>query len=176
MAKSAHTRSIERERFEDFFRAHYDRLFQYVARRSPSARVDDVVAGTFVVAWKKFAEVDNPSLPWLYRIASFEMKNSARFARRHSRDVDLDASLFLVAPEHESVDSGPVLEAIVKLSQADQEVLRLIHWEELTRDEVAMVLNLTVNATNVRYHRALARLEWLLMPSQTYPPSEGVHQ
>jgi RNA polymerase sigma-70 factor (ECF subfamily) len=162
MAKSAHTSSIERERFEDFFRAHYDRLFQYVARRSPSARVDDVVAGTFVVAWKKFAEV--------------EMKNSARFARRHSRDVDLDAFHFLVAPEHESIDPGPVLEEIAKLSQADQEVLRLVHWEELTRDEVAMVLNLTVNATNVRYHRALARLELQLPPSPTYPPSEGVHQ
>src|ERR1035441_10005237 len=75
--------------FEVFFRAHYERLSLYVARRVPSAGVDDVVAASFVVTWKKFAVVESPSLPWLFRIASYEVANHRRTARRFQGNVTL---------------------------------------------------------------------------------------
>ena len=51
--------------------------------------VDDVVAASFVVTWKKFAVVESPSLPWLFRIASYEVANHRRTARRFQGNVTL---------------------------------------------------------------------------------------
>jgi RNA polymerase sigma-70 factor (ECF subfamily) len=153
------------ERFEDFFREHYQRLFQYVARRVPNAQVDDVVASSFMVAWRKFEQSSNPALPWLFRIASYEISNQRRSQRKSDNVVSFD-----IVGEHLSmspstdVNDVEINAALSRLSDADQEILRLIHWDSLTRAEAAEVLRLTPNATNVRYHRALQRLHDQMPP------------
>ncbi len=152
--------------FEVFFRAHYERLSLYVARRVPSAGVDDVVAASFVVAWKKFAVVESPSLPWLFRIASYEVANHRRTLRRFAGNVTLE--LVGDAPTRggtDEFDGSQVISAMQRLSGFDQEILRLIHWEGLTRSEAAEVLDLTTNAVNVRHHRALQRLSQQIAPA-----------
>lgn len=152
--------------FEVFFRAYYERLSLYVARRVPSAGVDDVVAASFVVAWKKFAVVESPSLPWLFRIASYEVANHRRTLRRFAGNVTLE--LVGDAPTRggtDKFDGSQVISAMQRLSGFDQEILRLIHWEGLTRIEVAEVLDLTTNAVNVRHHRALQRLSQQIAPA-----------
>ena len=162
--------------FEVFFREHYERLAQYVGRRVPASRVDDIVSATFVVAWKKFRKVDCPSLPWLFRIASFEVKSSDRAARRGGNTLSVEVIQNRADGGGDTFDATPVLAALSKLSTSDQEILRLVHWDDLTRPEVAEVLDLTVNAVNVRYHRALSRLEQLMSPSVSSPKPEGVPQ
>ena len=157
-----------RQPFEVFFRANYPRVYQYVGRRVPRSRVDEVVAATFVVAWKKFRSVDDPSLPWLFRVASFEVRSAGRAARRSSNTVSFDLVGDIAAPTQVEVDDTEMLAALDRLSVADREVLRLIHWDDLARQEAAEVLGVTVNTLNVRHHRALARLEQQ-MPSVTAP-------
>lgn len=51
-----------------------------------------------------------------------------------------------------------VHEALARLSPADQEVLRLTAWEELTVDELAVTLGCGRSAAAMRLHRARARL------------------
>jgi RNA polymerase sigma-70 factor (ECF subfamily) len=152
--------------FEVFFRAHYERLSLYVARRVPSAGVDDVVAASFVVAWKKFAVVESPSLPWLFRIAGYEVANHRRTLRRVAGNVTLE--LVGDAPMLDGTDEfdgSPVISAMQRLSGFDQEILQLIHWEGLTRSEAAEVLDVTTNAVNVRHHRAIQRLSQQMSPT-----------
>ncbi len=48
--------------------------------------------------------------------------------------------------------------AFSQLGESDQEVLRLVFWEDLERTEAAELLGCSVNALNVRVHRALERL------------------
>ena len=48
------------------------------------------------------------------------------------------------------------------LDPADREVLSLRHFEQLTNNEVAHVLQLSAAAASVRYFRALKRLRPLL--------------
>jgi len=43
------------------------------------------------------------------------------------------------------------------LSPADQELLRLVAWEELANQQIAAVLGITPNAVAIRLHRARAR-------------------
>jgi RNA polymerase sigma-70 factor, ECF subfamily len=146
------------DRFEVFFREHYSRVFQYVARRVPNAQVDDLVAASFVVAWRKFEKAAHPTLPWLLRIASYEISNHRRLTRKWNDVVSFEVSGEPSLSTSSDIDDTDVITALSRLSHSDQEILRLIHWDALTRAEVAHVLRLTPNATNVRYHRALRRL------------------
>jgi RNA polymerase sigma-70 factor (ECF subfamily) len=52
--------------------------------------------------------------------------------------------------------------ALKTLSELDQEVLALRHFEELSNTETAEVLQLTEQAASIRYVRALARLKDIL--------------
>jgi RNA polymerase sigma-70 factor (ECF subfamily) len=150
------SRASDRRRFEAFYRQNFGSISRYVARRLPDDSHDDVVSKTFVVAWKKFDRVLEPSLPWLYRIASFEVLYERR--RLAGERIATNAEE-LVGPETiASDDTDEVAAALRQLSDHDAELLHLIYWEELSRAEVALVLGCTVNTVNVRYHRAIERV------------------
>lgn len=142
--------------FESFYREHYDAISRYVARRVPASSHDEVVAATFVIAWRKFAEVSDPSLTWLYRVASYEVAHEHRRIGRqpHVGEIN-DLHLIDSSPLEEVFD---VSRAFSELSESDAELLRLVYWENLSRSEIAEVLSTSVNAVNVRYHRAIERL------------------
>jgi len=53
------------------------------------------------------------------------------------------------------------------LSPADQEVLRLVAWEELGNQAIAAVLGITPNAVAIRLHRARARFAEALAREST---------
>ena len=55
-----------------------------------------------------------------------------------------------------------VQEALNNLDAIDREVLALRHFEQLGRDEVALVLGIGQDAAAKRYFRALKRLKDLL--------------
>ena len=52
--------------------------------------------------------------------------------------------------------------AIQQMSEIDQEILALRHFEELTNKEVAEVLGIEVKAASIRYVRALKRLQEIM--------------
>ena len=115
-----------------------------------------MVAAAFVVAWRKFATVTSPSLAWLYRIASYEVAHERRRLGHQPRFTELDdLSLIDTVPLDEVFD---VSKAFSQLSESDGELLRLVYWENLSRTDIAEVLGTSVNAVNVRHHRALDRL------------------
>ena len=51
-----------------------------------------------------------------------------------------------------------ILDALGRLRPADAEVLRLWAWEDLGPAEIAEALQISVNAANLRLHRARQRL------------------
>lgn len=162
-------------RFEAFYRENYERVSLYVARRVAKASVDDVVSASFTVAWKKFSKSRSPSLPWVYRIASYEVSNHHRNIRRHTRVTTLIQTGELPNElDGTEFDGSDVVSAMHRLSENDREVLRLIHWEGLSRKEAAEVLEMSVNAVNVRYHRALKRLDDQMTPTRS--PRNNIHE
>jgi RNA polymerase sigma-70 factor, ECF subfamily len=158
------------ESFEAFFREHYSNLWRYVARRVPQSKADDVVSASFIVAWEKYSSIESPSLPWLIRIASYEIANARRKQSRERRNCVSIVQDELTAPIRDDFDGTRVRNAMATLSDTDQEILRLILWDELSREDIAQILNLSTNAVNVRYHRALQKLERsIVMPQHLYP-------
>ncbi len=59
--------------------------------------------------------------------------------------------------------SDQLIEALETMSPIDREILALRHFEELSNNEVAQVLNINSKAASIRYVRALARLKKLLL-------------
>jgi RNA polymerase sigma-70 factor (ECF subfamily) len=162
--------------FESFFRENYAFLWRYVARRVHRAKVDDVVSASFMVAWEKYSTIARPSPAWLVRIASFEVANAWRKEGRERRLVERAQFEKPAALSRDEFDGSAVLSAMATLGEIDQEILRLVLWEELPRDVIAVVLGLSRNAVNVRFHRALQNVERLIaLPNRLYPVKEDPH-
>ena len=64
-------------------------------------------------------------------------------------------------------------QALVRLSELDQEVLALRHFEELSNAETAEALGIDPKAASVRYFRALRRLKGVLEKLSAFKPPES---
>jgi len=150
-------RALSGRDFETFYNEHYGAISRYVGRRLPPSSHDDVVAATFVVAWRKFDSTPDPSLAWLYRIASFEVAHERRRLSRPAYTSEMhDLGLTDDLPLEDVID---VSTAFTQLSERDAEILRLLYWDQVSRPDAAKIIGCSVNALNVRCHRALQRLE-----------------
>lgn len=166
--------------FADLYHRHFDAVRDYCRRRLASDVVDDVVAETFLTAWRRLDDVPsgNTARLWLYRVAYRVIGHSWRSTARRRR---LDARLRLVAPgpaaaADESViasaDRRRVLDAAGRLNHTDAEVLRLTAWEQLSVGDIAAVLEIAPNAVKQRLHRARRNLarEYRRLDGQSTTP------
>jgi RNA polymerase sigma factor (sigma-70 family) len=148
---------------EDFRRVwteHHRAVLAYALRRTGQrADAEDVVAGTFAVAWRRFADApeDELRLAWLYAIAARVLANQRRSLRRLAA---LRSRLRALPAESraEGSDLPEVVAALQQLRREDQEILRLAAWEGLSTRELATALDCTENAASIRLHRARQRL------------------
>jgi RNA polymerase sigma factor (sigma-70 family) len=157
----------ERERrFRLIYQSHYSAVSAYARRRSPDGDVaQDVVSETFLVAWRRLADVPTGSdtLPWLYGVARRVIANQRR---GNQRRTDLSSRLAREWQPGQEIDAGvisgderrSVLEAMGRLRESDQEILRLNTWEELSHREIAVVVGCSEATVAVRLHRARNRL------------------
>jgi RNA polymerase sigma factor, sigma-70 family len=148
-----------RLRFEQVAPALIGELRRYLARRTDSATAEDVLSDTLLVCWRRFDELPDPPLPWAYAVARNCLANAERSRRRRGR---LLARLAVVDPPDPVAAPEPsdasVTDALARLRPDDAEVLRLWAWEDLGPAEIAEVLRISVNAANLRLHRARRRL------------------
>jgi RNA polymerase sigma factor (sigma-70 family) len=150
------------ERFTTLYRQHHAQLRGFAQRRVGSAWADEVVAETYLVAWRRITDVPELAVPWLYRVALFEIAN---LRRRQAKNVRLGHALRHSNPPGESDDNTDTTELLRAVARAfgtlkprDQEILRLAAWEHLTMTDGAAVLGCSVSAYRMRLHRARARL------------------
>ncbi len=151
-------------RFTEVFEAQYAAVLAYARRRSRlEADAQESAAETFMVAWRRFDELrdERVMLPWLYAVARRVIANRRRGEARRNRLLDRLAAFLpraAPAPSVNEVDLDPVLWALARLSEGDQELLRLIAWEGLSNGEAALVLRCSPANVSVRLHRARNRL------------------
>ena len=162
-------------RFQRLFDAHYRLVMAYALRRARSeADAHDVVAESFAVVWRRLDALpeDDAIVPWLYGVARRCLANQRRQDARRSRLSERLAehpTLCEEVPENAEASDHvlAVRAALARLRPADQEILRLVTWEELSHREVAVALGISLNAVAIRFHRARRRLERILL-------SEGI--
>jgi RNA polymerase sigma-70 factor, ECF subfamily len=114
--------------------AHADLVFAYAARRLGPERAEDVVADTFVVAWRNRTRRPQRELPWLYGVARKVIRD------RYRSEVRWERLLQRVGPAvPRAVDSVAsrasaavaANQALAALNETDRETLLLVSWEGL---------------------------------------------
>lgn len=152
----------DQERFRRLYDDNYGPLMGYALRRTPADDASDVVAETFLIAWRRLSEVpdgDRGRL-WLYGTARRVLANHARSSVRRRKLGERLGALAVedVAGVREAAPEwAPVARAFNRLTGTDQELLLLAGREQLDAAQIAEVLGTTRGAVRVRLHRARAR-------------------
>ena len=183
----------------DRHRAALRRLVDLRMDRALVRRVDasDIVQDVMVEANRRLEEyLKNPGMPfhlWLRHMARdrlIDAHRRHRVAERRSLDReqplvarhDLDRSTLELAAQLCDQELTPAAaatwhelqrrfqQAVERLEEQDREIVLMRHFEEMSNQEVAEVLNLSAAAASMRYLRAMRRLRAML--SEAQPPSE----
>ena len=156
------------DRFRTFYTAHFEALLGYAVRRvDQPADAADVVADTFLVAWRRRATLppgDEARL-WLYGVARKSLANHHRGDRRRDRLGqrlrERLAETSVIDPAVDLAERDAVRHALARLPELDREVLTLTVWEGLEPREIAEVLRLPAATVRQRLSRARTRLRAL---------------
>ena len=157
--KSRKDRPDAEAHLELIFRRHYFDVAAYVRRRAEPALVDDVVAETFLVAWRRLDDIPAEARPWLLGVARKTLATQRRSATRRRLLVAKlnETGQRPVHTDDPATDAG-IADALAQLSENDREAITLIAWDGLTPREAAAVIGQSPVAFRVRLHRAKRRL------------------
>lgn len=148
-------------RFEALYDQYYGRVLAYVLRRTTSAAAQDVVADTFLVAWRRLDRLSDEPLPWLLGVARKALANQRRTQRRQNAVIDELRAKNQLTGVLEAIDVGEVdavTKAVNRLSELDRELLKLVVWDGVSTKEAARVVGISHVACRVRLHRTRRRL------------------
>ncbi len=113
-------------RFENLFACHHDDVLRYFVRRLDiRADAADLVAETFLIAWRRLDGVpDGEVLPWLYGVARRVLSNHYRGETRRHGLADRLRDDLRTAPATEPAASElhHAAESFRQLSETDREV------------------------------------------------------
>jgi len=155
-------RSHAERRFRALFDTHRRLVLGYALRRvDEPADAADVVADTFLIAWRKLGDVPEgeAARAWLLGVARRVLANQRRGERRRSGLADrlareLESAPVLIPTERDLM----VRRALESLSGDDRELLLLAGWEGLAPSEIAVATGTLAVTVRSRLHRARRRL------------------
>jgi RNA polymerase sigma factor (sigma-70 family) len=160
------------ECFAVLFDRHAPALYRYVARRLGRDACDDLVAETFMVAFRRRDSYDAAhadARPWLYGIATKLIWRHCRDEVRHLQAI----ARLQVNPAPEPVEDavagrvtaqalrGVLLSALARLPAAQRDVL-LLAASGLTHDEIATALGVRPGTVGSRLSRGRRVLQQAL--------------
>ena len=167
VASATDTQSAQRERdadraFEASVAPLVPLLLRYFARRvAPTDDAADCTSETLLALWRhrsRLPESDNERRAWAYGIARKVLSNHRRGrVRRATADDALRAAAAVPVPPIPD-EAFTAAEALKLLSLRDQELIRLIIWEELSVADAGRSLGIRPGTARTRYSRALTRL------------------
>ncbi|MER5621687.1 RNA polymerase sigma factor [Streptosporangium sp. NPDC002544] len=172
----------ESERFSAIFDTYFGEIHRYVAQRLGTDAAEDIVAETFLTAFRKRAQYD-PSRAgvraWLYGIATnligrhrrVEVR-TLRALGRHGPDPDTPGHEEHVAVRVSAESLRPSLAAaLAGLHQRDRDVLLLVALAGLSHEEIATALGIPYGTVGSRLNRARKKLRATL--GETNPMLES---
>lgn len=161
------TRSLDDpEVFAELYDRHAAGLHRYVLRRLGDTLADDIVAETFLIAFRQRDQYDGgrrEARPWLYGIAANLIGGHRRTERRAYRALARTGVDPVAESYADAVDSqvtaaqtarGPLAAALRSLSEGDRHVLLLVAWADFSYEQVAEALGIPLGTVRSRLNRA----------------------
>ena len=158
----------EPEIFAELYDRHAPPIHRYVSRRLGDGLADDVVAETFLAAFRarQRYDLERPDArPWLYGIAANMIGRHRRAESRRLHALAREAGRVGAGPAMATADEiagrldavalrRELLTALARLSAGDRDVLLLIAWAGLSYAETATALGIAPGTVRSRLHRA----------------------
>jgi RNA polymerase sigma factor (sigma-70 family) len=153
------------ERFAVLYDRYAAALHRYAGRRAGDDIADDLVAATFLAAFRARRRYDlarESARPWLFGILTKEIARRHRTEKARFRalerawsDRPADGLADQVAADVTAQAArGALAAALARLSPAERGVLLLVAWGDLRYDEVAQALDIPVGTVRSRLSRA----------------------
>ena len=123
--------------FRDLYRNYYKDLLAYSWRRTNQTTAEDIVADTFLIAWKKRVEIpEGNERIWLFGVARNLILNNARASQRKNAllqklryQPSSDQTTSDTTNNIDDQSSSELLAALNQLPPFEKEILMLICWE-----------------------------------------------
>jgi RNA polymerase sigma-70 factor, ECF subfamily len=171
-------------RFGELFDRYADDILRYASARLGRDLAEDVTAETFLAAFHARSRYDlsrENARPWLYGIAVRQIGKHRRAESRYRQALDrLPAETVTadfgdrVADRVTAEQLRPRLLAVLAaLTRPDRELLLLVAWTDLTYEESAQALGLSVSAVKSRLFRIRARTRQALGGTSTSTPNQN---
>lgn len=166
------------ERFTTVYDRHFPAIHRYVAGRLGAQAAEDVVAETFLAAFRRRASYD-PSKgqvrPWLFGIATNLVAQHRRAETRRYRTLARIGAEPDAAGHEDRVASAvaaarlqpSLARALAGLSRKERDVVLLVALADLKHEEIATVLGIPFGTVGSRLNRARRKLRAAL------PTTEG---
>ncbi|MFB7798875.1 RNA polymerase sigma factor [Isoptericola sp. NPDC056134] len=141
-------------------------MHAYVLRHVDRSVAEDVVADTFLVAWRRIDDIPAHSLAWLLVVARHTIAKHHRSVRRRRELQDslvrvVDLVCDSAGLEEQVTDREALVRALAQLRDNDREALLLVAWDGLSQSDAAQVAGCSLASFRVRLHRARRRLSEL---------------
>ena len=151
--------SGDREAFDLLFRSIQAGLWRYISNLAGEIGLaDDVLQDVFLIIYRKIGWLNDPDLfrPWVYRIATRETFRVLKKRSRWQEEPFDEATIAtLVAPEVGVDLDMKMLECV---SPASRAVLMLHYLEDLSLNETADVLDISIGTVKSRLAYGLKTL------------------
>lgn len=163
------TRTGDAGAFTILFERHATTIYNYCFRRIGDwGAAEDLLSIVFLEAWRRRRKQlpEGKVLPWLYGIATNVVRNRRRSERRYRAAL---SRMPLPQPEadfgdeaieriHDERRMALALELLGKLPRAQQDVLVLCEWSDLSYEDAAFALGVPLGTVRSRLSRARAAL------------------
>lgn len=165
-------------RFTELVREHQRSLHAHVRFVYPHVDADTVTNEVFVAAWQRIDDIPEEGAgTWLKATARYVVSNRRRGERRwqalNDKVARLDPVSYAPPPDHDAgIELQLVLDALSSLSATDREVLLMTALEDLTPDDLGMILGVSGHTATMRISRARARLR-AAVAERTEPSGQG---
>jgi RNA polymerase sigma factor (sigma-70 family) len=160
------------ELFTECWHTDGPRVLAYARRHIGDDLAHDVVADTFLVAWRRWDTVPEPRIAWLIATARGVMRNRQRTINRHRALADRIARLDQAASHDVSESAVGRHEALARLgalSDQHREAILLTSWDGLNAVEAGAALGIRPAAFRRRLSRARAVLADSPAPDAAQP-------
>lgn len=166
----------EPEHFTVLFRRHAPHIQRYVVHRLGQDAADDIVAETFLLAFRQRDSYDQTradARPWLYGIATNLIGRHRRAEIRMYRALARTGIDPVIEPFTDTVDdrvsastaSRRIAAALARLPAELRDTLLLVAWGDLSYEEVATALGVPIGTVRSRVSRARSKLRRTLADS-----------
>lgn len=164
MSEQSRDPGAQARRFTRLWDEYAARIHAYALRRVGADQAEEILAETFLVAWRRIADVPGDPLPWLLVVA----RNTISANRRSRyRALTVEHELARIqglsevgarTTEVEAIQRDVTLRALASLTSRQREALLLVSWDGLSIEQAAVVARCSPPTFRVRLHRARERL------------------